>query len=190
MLNSHSLVMAFLLVDNVDANRYEEVVYRAKVIYKKMRKRHIFISTQENCVTALLLAISYNDANEAIEEVEKCYNTLKKFLLGSVQLYRLSHFITLMNGEVKDKCNRFIQMYKYLKSIGVNYSIIEGIDVYGIFVNLDKEPRTIIDEIIDVDNFLLRQRGIQYNKIDKKIRLSFAAILVASIEYLQECFYI
>ncbi len=75
--SSYLALVAFLMADLNDGNAADRAA-RGRAIYKRMSKEHPFLTSSEDSVFAVLLAYSEKSDDQLIEDMEKCYDLLRR----------------------------------------------------------------------------------------------------------------
>ena len=70
-------VAAIMVARSVPSEKWEEVVERSRRIYDLMKAEHPFLTSSEDCVFAVMLAMSPRGDDDMIRNIETCYNILK-----------------------------------------------------------------------------------------------------------------
>ncbi|MDD6794658.1 MAG: DUF4003 family protein [Clostridiaceae bacterium] len=185
--SSDYLVIATLMfVENVEEKDYEKVINRARSLYDEMKRIHPFITSHDDYGLTLMLAITDKDVNQAIKEMEQCYNRLRSSLSGKNSLQSLSHILTMSDALVEEKCSRVTDIFEKLKEKGYRFSSSNGEQaVLGLLALLEYDLDEMVNDISDVDSLLRKQRGLGNIAIGKSQRLMYASSLVA-YEYVNE----
>ncbi|OON97887.1 MAG: hypothetical protein ATN36_02395 [Epulopiscium sp. Nele67-Bin005] len=155
---------------------YEQITTRAKEIYTDMRANHPFLTSNEDSVFSLLLSLSEKSTKLLNEEIEKHYEECKEKFGKSNAVQALSHVLALTDGNAHDVIN----LYEDLRNRGYKYGTQFELPALGIVAKLG-EKNDIINELIEVDQFLSNQKGYQgIFSLSKKQRLMHASCLVMS----------
>ncbi len=155
------------------------IVEKAKNIYQKMKKEHPFLTSSEDCIFAVLTALSNLQEDDAIDEMEKCYNYLKPKFFSSNAVQSLSHTLALGDENSAEKCNRVISIFDQLKERNSKFGTGVEMTVLGLLaitaVNID----TVVNDIVEVSEYLLSRKGFGAFGTGKSQRIMYAAILVS-----------
>ncbi len=176
---------AAILNRMVDVAEAEKYAVRGKQIYKMMKKEHPFLTSSEDSVLAILLAFSEKEDGQLIEEMEACYKQCKNVFLDGNAVQTLSHILSLGDTTTEEKCNRVEEIYQGLKKAGKKYGKHYELPMLGSLALLPVEIEAIVEDIVEVDEFLSNQKGYGIMGIDKKTRLMHAAMLVSG-DYSQD----
>ena len=172
-------MIATKLCEMIDADQADGCGARAKDIYTLMKKEHPFLTGMEDSVFATLLAFSDKKDADLIEDIEDCFKIMKKFSNDNNAMQSLAHVLAMDRGDSESKCERVIAIHKALEERGYRYGKNYEMAVLGALSILPIDMNIIIEDIIEVDEFLAQQKGYGGLGIDKKTRLMHAAMLVA-----------
>lgn len=173
-------LLAAKLFNMISEDDVEECANRGKEIYNLMKKEHPFLTSREDNVFAVLLSFSDKENDALVADMEECYRTMKKFSPDSNAMQSLSHVLALANGTPEEKCSRVIEMFNALDEQGKKYSKSYEMAVLGVLSILPLDMAQVIDDVVEVDDFLSTQKGYGGIGIAKKTRLMHAAMLVAN----------
>lgn len=179
---SESLVFtATILADMISTDEASEISAKGKQIYKLMTKEHPFLTSSEDNVFAVLMALSEKNEKALINDMEACYKYLKKPFGSGNTVQTLSHILSLADGDSKEKSQRVVDIYEGLKNEGRKYSKYFELSILASLSLTDMSTDEIVSDILDVDAFLSEQDGYGFWSIDKKTRLMHAAMIVSGV---------
>lgn len=183
-LGSEYLVVASAVLAEIIKNdeEVEKVIARGKALYKKMRKEHPILTSDEDAIYACLMAISEKDDETLIEEMEACFRYIKAEMRPDENaLQTLTHVLTIAPGNYADKCDKVLNLYKAIKDKGRRYSKHHELSVLGsLAVTMTDSLDSVVNDIMDIDNFLSSQKGYGILSIDKKTRLMHSCMLLVN----------
>lgn len=171
---------ACILTEMVSENDAVKYINRGKVLYKKMKSEHPFLTASEDIIFAILLAFSEKSDDELIEEMENIYKRMKMTFSDNNAVQTLSHVLSLTNGSWEEKCDKFYALYLGLKNQGKSYGKHFQISILGSAAILPIDLNELVNDIIEIDNFLEKQKGYGGLGIDKKNRLMHAVMIAVS----------
>ena len=179
--SSQYLPVASMAIANlVEESRYDEIAVRTRKIYNRMKKEHPFLTSSEDSVFAALLAVSSLTEEQVVQETENCYELLKKEFFSGNAVQSLSHVLALGEGTPEEKCCKTIEMYRKLKEKGYKYGTGYELATLGILALLPEEPELVMQDVMEVDDYLSKEKGYGFFGIGKKQRLMHAGMLVVS----------
>ena len=170
---------ALLLTESAGGRDVAAVADRARAIYDKMRREHPFLTSSEDSVLALLLALSEKDDFALIADMEDCYQRLKPtFGIGN-DLQAVSQVLSLADGPTMEKSARLIALFEALRAAGLKYGRHHELSVLAALSVLPVDIQQAVADIADVNEYLTPLPG--YKGIlgaDARTRLMHAAMLV------------
>ncbi len=181
-MSSEYLALAAMYITKIaEQENYQDIVYRAKSIYKLMKKEHPFLTFSEDSVFAALLALSEKSDEELVKEIEACYVILKQRFNGSNVVQSLSHVLALCEGTAEYKCQRVFALYDGLYQKGCKYSKGFELATLGVLAMLPADISEIVDDIVEVDECLYFKKGYgRWGRYNKRQRLMHAGLVVSS----------
>ncbi len=177
---------AFVVADMIKDGDYKRIVEKAKEIYKRMKKEHPFLTSSEDSGFAVMFAISDLSVEEAITEMEKCYNFLHTQFFSANAVQSLSHTLALGEENFLKKCNKVMDIFQGLKNRDSKFGTGVELAILGVLAMTTDNTQQVITDIIEVNEYLLSVKGFGALGIGKKQRLMYSAILVEQ-EYKKQC---
>lgn len=174
-------LVSAMLADMIEEGRYEQIAERGKSIYKRMKEEHPFLTSGEDSVFAVLLALSDRGEEELVSDMETCYKNLKKDFPSGNARQSLSHVLTFSGLEAGEKCGRVCGIYDGLKNAGARYGMNYELATLGSLALLPVGVEIIVNEMLEVNQFLGTQKGYGMLGIDKKTRLMHASMIVSKL---------
>jgi hypothetical protein len=172
-------ISAFVIADIAENQDYEKIVKKAKEIFLKMKKEHPFLTSNEDCGFAVITALSDLSPDAAISEMERCYGRLKSRFFSANAVQSLSHTLAMGEEEVKKKCDKVTYIFDELKERNCKFGTGIELSVLGLLAMITDDTDKIINDIIDVNEYLLSFKGFGAMGIGKTQRIMYAAILVS-----------
>ena len=175
-------LVSFLLTDLADRAQVEEKANRGKVIYKRMKKEHPFLTSSEDSVFAVLMAFSDKTDDELITDMEACYQALKaRFSIGN-EVQAVSHILALTDGAPEEKAGRVIDLYNTLKDSGVKYGRYHELSTLAALSVTGESVSSLAEDIRQVNDFLKGKKGYGgLFGLDSRARAMHAALLVSDL---------
>ena len=173
-------LVAMIVVQMAEPSEYSRIVEKAGKIYSLMKDAHPFLTSGEDGPFATMLAFAEKSAEEMNEEVEKCYQWLKpKFFSGNA-VQSLSHAVALGEGKVEDKCRKFEALFDDLKARGYKYGTDYELATLGALSILPCDVKVMVDEVIEVTDYLENKKGYGFFGYGKKQRMLHAVLLISN----------
>lgn len=179
MGSEYLALVALLLTETGSPHPIAETVARGRGLYERMKKEHPFLTSSEDSVFAVLLALSDKTDDLLIAEMEDCYQRLKPAFSAGNALQSVTHVLALSDGPTLEKCARVLALYEGIGRAGRKYGRHYELPVLAALSVLPVTPETAVPEMLEADAFLAGQRGYGIFSIDKKTRLMHAAMLTA-----------
>lgn len=177
--SSYLPLSAFVISYISEDDDYLSVVQKAKDIYNKMKNEHPILTSSEDSGYAVLTALSNLQPDEAIDEMEKCYIALKgKFFSGNA-VQSLSHTLALGKENTVEKCNKVINIFDQLKDRNCKFGTGVELSVLGLLAITTEDIDKAVNEILDVNEYLLSCKGFGAFGVGKTQRIMYASILVS-----------
>ncbi len=174
-------LIAASIAGMAEPEKCEDIVSRAKNIYKLMKNEHPFLTSTEDSIFAALLAFSDKSDEVLIEDMEACYQMLKQRFKASNVVQSLSHVLALGEGTAEYKCQRVFDLYDGLYDKGFKYSKSFELATLGVLALLPTDIDTIVDDIIEAADCLCLKSGYgRWGRFDNKQLLMHAGMVVSS----------
>ena len=182
--SEYLVLAASVLADSVAEWDVEKIASRAKNIYKLMKEEHPFLTSEDDYVSAVMLAMSDKTDDKAlVQEAEKAYQILKQTFSSSndVQAAAFVLVLALADGEVEEKCEKFVTLYEALKSAGIKYGKYYELSTLAALSILPVSVEMMVEDIVAVDSVLAERKPYSgIFGVEKKTRLMHAAMIVSS----------
>lgn len=177
--SEYLVLAAAVMADMVSGEYVVKMTEKARTIYNRMKKDHPFLTSGEDSVYAVLMAVSEKSDDALMEEMEVCYKKLKESFSASNEVQALAHVLSIAEGSAEEKCNKVVALYEALKDAGVKYGKYHELVVLASLALLPVEQSVLVEDIKAVDAFLTEQKGYGFFGLDKKTRLMHAAMIVS-----------
>jgi len=177
--SSYLPLSAFVISYISETEDYLRVVQKAKDIYQKMKNEHPFLTSSEDSGYAVLTALSNLQADEAIDEMEKCYFILNSKFFSANAVQSLSHTLALGEESSIEKCNKVIKIFDQLKERNCKFGTGVELSVLGLLAVITENIDIVVNEIVEVNEYLLSCKGFGAFGIGKAQRIMYSAILVS-----------
>ena len=171
---------AIMLADLAEERNFSDVSAKAKEIYKIMKSHHPFLTSREDSVFCILLALSNKTNEENLIESEKCYNLIKSHFFNKDAVQSLSHVLALCDDSAEIKTDKVMEIYNKLLDKKYKYGKGYELASLGVLAMLPVHVDVIINDLIYVDSFLSKQKGYGFFSVSKTERLMHSAMIVAS----------
>lgn len=182
--SEYLVLAASVLADMVSEEGAQQMSRKARNIYNRMKKNHPFITSGEDTVYAVLMAVSDKSDEILMEEMEVCYKKLKESFSASNEVQALAHVLAIAEGATEEKCKKVVALYDALRTSEVKYGKYYELVALASLAMLPVELDVLVEDIKAVDAFLAEQKGYGFFGMDKKTRLMHAAMIV-SCDYIK-----
>ena len=173
-------VASMIIADMVEPVHYREVAAHTRRIYERMKSEHPFLTSGEDSVFAAMLALDKSPDEWIVVEIERCYRLMKEKFFSSNAVQSLSHVLGLCDGQAEDKCRAVGELFDELKARGYRYGTDYELATLGVLAALPADREAVIQDVIDVTDFLADQRGYGILGLTKKQRMMHAGMIVTS----------
>ncbi len=181
--NSYMVLAAMLLCDLGRQNDTDAVIEKHNELLQRMNKLHPILTDSSDISYVILLALSDRTVDSIIEDMTVCLDYLKKDLkikIGSDSIQGLSEILALTGGDIRRKCDSVMQIYNTLKENKAEIGNGSAFSTLAMLIGIEKTPEVIVSEIQEADEFLKSCKLFEEKSENKKQRLMFAELLVAS----------
>lgn len=178
--SEYKVIAAMSIYDHKDDTDVKEIVAKTQEIYAKMKEKHPILTSEEDIPFAAMLAATDMASDTLIEEMEKDYQALKKKFGDSNALQSLTHVMSCSEMNSESRCNKICEIYDQLKIAKHKFGQSYPLASLGLFSMLDTPVSEIVNEIIEVDNYLVKQKGFGDISIGADMRRLYAAQIVYS----------
>lgn len=170
---------AMIIAQKAESYDYERIASRTHAIYKMMKAEHPFLTSGEDSSYCAMMALSEKTDAELIADAEKCYYILKEYFFSANAVQALSHVLALCDGTPEEKCTKTMDLFKRLKAAGHKYGTEHELPTLGVLAMAGEDFDTIVREMIEIDEWLSRQKGFGFwGGVTAKQRLMYAGMLV------------
>lgn len=174
-------VSAMLISDSVEPDRWGAVCQKADEIYRLMKKDHPFLTSSEDSVFAVMMALSSRTGEETLSEAEYCYNILIEKFRDRNAVQSLSHMLALVDsdrGSAADKCRDTVYLFDALKESKHKYGTGYELATLGVLASLPCSAEETVRDLIEVSDFLKKQKGYGFFGFSREQRLMHAGMIV------------
>lgn len=177
----YRVMAAIVLADNVDSIYIDRYIARTDEIYKRMAKAHSILTSGEDIPFASMLAISDQDVNHMIDDMEKSYSLLKKNFFSKNPVQSLTHVLTLSSDSPEVKCDKVIRLFDELKNSRHQFGTGFELCILGTAALTDMSVDSLVDLISEADDVLASKRGFGGLTFGKAERRLIATQMVMSV---------
>lgn len=171
-------LVSMIVAQIAEESQYQMIVQKTKQIYELMKKEHPFLTSSEDGPFAALLAFSDASAEAIAAEAEKCYQILKPDFFSGDVVQSLSHVLALGEGSAEIKCGKLKELFEALKEKGYKYGTSYELATLGALSIQSQNVAQLVQDVIEVADYLESQKGYGFFGASKKERLMHAVMLV------------
>lgn len=177
--NLSRIMTALILYDSVTMEQIPSAVLRTEEIYKKMRQSHPLITSGFDVPYAALLTISGRNEDVIFEDMEACFDILKKkFILNRDMVQSLSQVIAVSEGDPELKSQRIYDIFKGLKKAHHRFMQGPELPILGAFAAVPLSVEQTVEMISETDDYLKQKKGFGCFSLSRTQRRMFSAALV------------
>lgn len=176
--SEYKVIAAMTICEHNNIEDVDSFVEKTKDLYEKMRKNHPILTSDEDTPFAAMLAATDMDTDTLIVEMEKDYQALKKKFGNSDALQSLTHVMSCSDMSSEARCNKICEIYDELKKEKHKFGQSYPLASLGLFSMIDTSVSEIVNEIIEVDEYLKKIKGFGDLSLGEDIRRMYAAQIV------------
>jgi hypothetical protein len=175
-------VAAYLIVADTDEENYENTVHRSKEFYDRMKKNNWFHIGEDDYIFSVMLGLSDIDIMEGSERVSELHNRLKpEFkMAGGNSVQTLAQMLTL-GGKTDDALGHLLLLRNTLRSRRIKLDRAYTLPALGALSLLPVEGYILVENILDAQSYLRRQKGLGSFSISTQELLLFSSALISSV---------
>ncbi len=176
---SDYLVMAaYQIAAQAESSQYARVVKRSKEFYDGMKAEHRLLTGRDDYIFAAMLGLSDVHTTAGIERMERLYGELKSKITSKNGLQTLTQVLVLGAEDTKIT-SRVLELRDAFRRSGMRMDKEYTVSSLGVLALLPTSIDMIVDQVIDVYEFLRKQKGFSRWSVTKQELLLFSSALVA-----------
>lgn len=176
--NDYKILSAMTLRDHTEMENIPERLHQMLRLYEGMKKNHPWLTDGEDVPFAALLVTSGMDVEVLLDEMERCYQELGKKFRNKNAVQSLSHVLAANPVDTTEKCRKVEDIFNQLKERIHKYPNGFELAVLGTLAMLSESTETLVEEIIEADEFLKKQEGFGTFNVGTEKRRMYAALMV------------
>ena len=176
--STYLAIAASIIAQLGDAAYYDKIIADTDLIYQEMKKNHPFLTSGEDIALCALLSMSGKRYDDLFRDMEECYDGLKGFVRSGNSRQSLSHVLSLYPQPPRSKCENVIRLYKELKEAGCRYGKGYELASLGVLAMSDWDYHNLVLEMMELHDYLKKQRGFSSMSLSKPQRLMFAGFML------------
>ncbi len=176
-------ILAMILTDIITVEDSDQYIRRGKEIFKNINKVYSFKTSEKDIVFAVLMAFPNKSDDELISEMIYFNNKMQNTFVCSNFVQSMSSVVTLVDGTIGEKCEKINYLYSSLKERKRNYGLFYELPVLGAAAMLPAYDSEVIEDIIEVDEYLSTQKSYGAWGVDNNSRRLMHAIMLVINDY-------
>ena len=158
---------------------------KTQAFYLGMKQQHFWLTSQENQVYALMLALADLPHQETLSEAERFFQDLRRLGFSrSSALQNLSLVMTLGKDNYELRRDSVDSLNRYLITRGYKLTQYQ-MPFLGVMALVTSQPEKVADTAVEMAQWLSDQKGFGRWSIDKKTRFTLAASL-ACLDHIEK----
>ncbi|WP_458125332.1 DUF4003 family protein [Paenibacillus sp. Z3-2] len=182
--NSDYLVIAaYQIATQASPDQFQHMVERAKSFYAGMKAEHRFLTGQDDYIFAAMLALSDLNVDSGVVRMEQLYHELKPEFSSRNSVQALTQVLVL-GDDSPDASARVIALNEAFRKRNLRMDKTYTLPSLGILSLLPTNRDSLVDQIVETQDWLRTQKGFGAWSIDKQELLLFSSALIA-IQYVE-----
>lgn len=178
-------VSSLIMSSRVVENDFERVINRSQDFYRSMKRDHPFLTTAGDYGFAIMLGMSDLPINQTMEDMEKVYKLIKGDFFSSDSVQSLSHVLSFGKDNAQSKYDRVMNLFNSLKEKGYKYGTSYELPSLGVLAIIPDDIEFLANGIIEVYDYLKKEKTFGILDGGKRQQLMYAATLVSQ-EYVDD----
>ena len=182
--NDFMVLSSILILDLQLQDECGEIISKANELKKMMKKDHPVLTSTDDDSFITFLAVTHKSVDDILANLEEGYEYLTKTCKVSVNAdpaYELCEVLAVSYGDMKEKCDKVLRIFSPMVKKDTEYGSGSAFSALGAFIDVDVEPETIANEIIEAEGLLKEMKGFGGLSMDRRTRVVFATQIVASV---------
>ena len=176
--SDYLVISAYQIAVNSDPSQYSRVVTRAKAFYDEMKKRHRFLTGEDDYISAVMLALSGIDIDAGTERMGQIYNQFKSEFRAEKNSVQMLSQVLVLGDKTEETTQRILELRDALKNQKLRLDTTYSLPLLGLLALSNVDVDTLVNDISDVQAYLREQKGFGKLSIDKEELLIYAAAIL------------
>lgn len=178
--SDYRIIAAVIIADHAKDSDYQKYIDRTNELYEKMSRNHAWLTDSADIPFAATLAVSDRDIDQLVDDMERCYEGLKKKFGRGNPLQSLTHIMALQPEPADYKCAKVASLFDDLKAAKRSLGKSSELPTLGALCMLNLPNPSIVEIISDGEDFLKTQKGFGSFSMDSAARRMFVAQMLLS----------
>ncbi|MBO4680390.1 MAG: DUF4003 family protein [Clostridiales bacterium] len=182
--NDFMVLSSILILDLGLQDGCDEIISKANELTKRMKKDHPILTSTDDASFITFLAISNKSVDQILADLEEGYEYLTKTCKARVNAdpaYELCEVLAVSYGDMKEKCDKVMRIFNAMMKRDAEYGSGSAFSSLGAFIDVDAEPETVANEIVEAELCLKDMKGFGGMSMDRRTRVMFASLIVAGV---------
>lgn len=181
--SEYLIIAAQIIFNSKERVNIDDAIRNTRVAYDYMKKNHRLLTGREDISSAAIIATTSSNFEQTFNEIEECYEILKKERISSSNnIQGLSHILSLINLSSRDKCEKVIGMNSVLRENKVPLKDFY-LPLLGIVSFLTYNKEGFAKRVVDLNKELKTHKGFGNFTLGSQLRNMISVVLV-SMDYL------
>ncbi|MDL2237813.1 DUF4003 domain-containing protein [Christensenellaceae bacterium OttesenSCG-928-K19] len=174
---SDFLALSSFLIKEVGHREKEQLVEKAREIYKLAKESHPILTSSKDYGYAVMMALSDMNARDAVIETDRCYELLKGEFVSKNSVQSLSFVLALGEDKAEEKCAKTMRLFETLKKNGYKYGMGYELPGLGVLALAAMDEEKTIADVMAVSDYLKTQKGFGALGLGRAQRILYASAL-------------
>ena len=157
--SAYLVLAAYKIVKSTAQENYNDVVNRTRIIFDMIKREHFFLTSSEDCLTAVQFALCAKESGGIIAKSEECFEILKPELNHGNTVQAISNTLAFSDKNSTELTDRTLKIINRLKEHG--YKLTSGVELslFGALAISSADCDQIVNDILEVNAYLLTVKG-------------------------------
>lgn len=157
--SAYLVLAAYKIVKSAAQEDYKEIVNQTRIIFDMIKREHFFLTSSEDCLTAVQFALCQKDCSAIISKSEECFEILKPELNHGNTVQAISNTLAFSDKSSLELTDRTLNIINRLKEHG--YKLTSGVELslFSALAISNADCDQIINDILEVTAYLLTVKG-------------------------------
>lgn len=176
--SDYLVAAAFQIAVSAPEEEYGEIVLRARAFYDGMKRRHRFLTGQDDCIFSAQLGMSDLGVEAGLERMEQLFQVLRPAFHSGNGVHALTQVLVLGGAGAGIEA-RVLLLRGTLREWGLKLDYAATLSALGILALLPLDVDTVAKQITDVSDWLREQKGFGPWSINRQERRLLSATFTA-----------
>ena len=178
--SDYLVIAAFEIANQVEENKYDDIVKRTRAFFEGMRSNRIFTTGQDDYIFAAMLGLSDLDVNVTTDRIERVNTRLRVEFNDKNSVQALSQVLVL-GGSDENILFCILKLRDALRAKKIRLDKSYTLTALGILTLLQADVESIVRDIDDVQTRLRTQKGFGAFSVSTQELLLYTTAIVAGV---------